>query len=238
MNRWQLCGSCALIGIAWIVFYPTGAAGQLLVSDRVSNQILEYNLDGSFRKALVPPSFPTLYTPSGMVLGNGSDLFVANENIGDNTYNVQRYNWRTGENLGGFDLGLNGPGGLLFDRASSTLYVSDFGGHQIVKYNTSTGDKTWLDAGAEVNGLADMALGQDGNLYVSNFWDGTVLRFNPTAQTFTGAPTTYFSGANGLVFDSSGNLDLVGMFTNNVYQFDSSGAPIRELIPMAGGGLN
>ncbi len=187
MNQWQIYRSWMLIGISWIVFFPTSAAGQLLVSDRVSNQILEYNLDGSFRRVLVQPSYPTLFTPSGMALGNGNDLFVANENTSDNTYNVQCYNWRTGENLGGFDLGLNGPGGLLFDRASNILYVSDFGGHQIVKYNAATGEKTWLDAGAEVNGLADMALGPDGNLYVSNFWDGTVLRFNPTAQTFTSA---------------------------------------------------
>ena len=114
------------------------AAGQLLVADRVSNQILEYNLDGSFRRVLVQPSYPTLYTPSGMALGDGSDLFVASENTGT----VLRYNWRTGAYMGVFASGLNGPGGLLFDQASNTLYVSEFGnydGHQILEYNASTG---------------------------------------------------------------------------------------------------
>ena len=141
MNRWQLCGSCVLIGIAWIVFFPMSAAGQLLVADFGTNQISEYNLDGTYSKVLL--STPS--SPSAMAIGSGTDLFVASQNTGT----VYRYNWLTGGSSGTLDTGLAGVGGLLYDNASNTLYVSEFNnytGHQIIKYNATTGGKSarWM----------------------------------------------------------------------------------------------
>ena len=235
MNRWQLCGSCVLIGIAWIVFFPMSAAGQLLVAilgpTRFPNTI---------STALIPrfcSSTPS--SPSAMAIGSGTDLFVASQNTGT----VFRYNWLTGGSSGTLDTGLDGLGGLLYDNASNALYVSEFNnytGHQIIKYNATTGAQIGtLDVVTSMD-LADMALGADGSLYVSSFWDGTVYKYNSTAGTFsplTGTPGVLY-GANGLVFDSSGKLDVVGMLTNNVFQFNSSGTPVGELVPAASGGLS
>ncbi len=238
MYRLQPFRSCILIGILWIGFFPMSAAGQLLLTDRVSNQVLEYNLDGSFRRVLVPPS-STIYTPSGLALGNGNDLFVTSLSSG----NVLRYNWMTGAYLGVFASGLYGPSGLLFDRANNLLYVSEFGnfdGHEIVCYNASSGAEITRFGSESGGGLADMAMGSDGKLYVSDWYYGQIMRFDPannySAEVFAGAANLW--GSNGLVFDPSGKLDVVGMMTNNVYQFDSSGAPVGELVPAANGGLN
>ena len=65
-----------------------------------------------------------------------------------------------------------------------------------------------------------MAMGPDGLLYVSSFYDGSVLRFNPTTGDPAGIdPTATFasgagniSGANSIVFDNAGNLDVVGLY--------------------------
>ena len=140
MNRLQLCRLWIMAGIFAALLSPMNAAAQLLICDRVSNQILEYNIDGSFRRQLVAPSAPILYAPAGMEFGNGNDLFVSSLGTGE----VLRYNWTTGQNLGVFASGLYGPSGLLFDKASNSLYVSEFGnfdGQEIVRYNANNGDE-------------------------------------------------------------------------------------------------
>ena len=85
-----------------------------------------------------------------------------------------------------------------------------------------------------------MAMGSDGKLYVSDFYDGQVMRFDPannySVETFAGAANLW--GSNGNVFNKNGNLNVVGMMSNNVYQFASNGAPVGELVPAVGGGLN
>jgi fibronectin-binding autotransporter adhesin len=235
MKRWQLCRTCVLIGVSWIVFFPMSAAGQLLVADFGTSQISEYNLDGTYSKVLL--SSPS--SPSAMAIGSGTDLFVASQNTGT----VYRYNWLTGGSSGTFDTGLAGVGGLLYDNTSNTLYASEFNsytGHRIIKCNATTGAQIGvLDVVTSMD-LADMALGADGSLYVSSFWDGTVYKYNSTAGTFTAlsSPAGSLSGANGLALDSSGNLDVVGMLTNNVFQFNSGGAAAGNLISGSSGGLS
>jgi autotransporter-associated beta strand protein len=239
MKRSQLFCSSVLIGISWFIYFTPNAAGQLLVSDRVSNQILEYNLDGTFRGILVLPSYPTLSTPAAMAFDNGSDLFVTSQSAGT----VLRYNWKTGEYLGVFASGLYGPSGLLFDGANNRLYVSEFGnfdGQAIVCYNAASGAEiTRFGYGAGGAARGDMAMGSDGKLYVSDWYDGQIMRFDPannySAEVFAGSVGLW--GSNGLVFDPSGNLDVVGMMSNNVYQFNGSGTAIGELVPASSGGL-
>jgi autotransporter-associated beta strand protein len=236
----QLWGSWMLIGISWIAIVPANADGQFLVSDRLGNQILEYNPDGSYRRAFETPIDSTLGTPSGMTLGNGTDMFVTSLTSGE----VIRYNWVTGHCYGDFASGLYGPSGLLFDRPNNRLYVSEFGnydGKQIVCYNATSGAEIarFGDEAAGA-GRAGMAMGSDGKVYVSDWYDGQIMRFDPannySAEVFAGAANLW--GSNGLVFDSSGNLDVVGMMSNNVYQFNSSGAAAGELVTAATGGLN
>jgi autotransporter-associated beta strand protein len=240
MYRSQPCRSCILIGILWIVFSPMSAAGQLLVADRIKDQILEYNLDGTSTGF----SVSTPSTPSAMAFGSGSDLFVASEATGT----VYRYNWLTPNNPDPINTGLNGIGGLLYDNASNTLYVSEyngFTGRRIVKYNATTGAQIGvLDVGDAAQDLADMALGTDGSLYVSSYWDGKVYKGNSNTGNFSALSgiSGMLQGASGIVLDSSDKLniklDVIGMWTNNVIQCKSDGNSGHELVPMSGGGLD
>jgi autotransporter-associated beta strand protein len=218
-----------LIGISWIVFFPMSAFGQLLVSDYFSNQVLEYNLDGSSRGVFQAPSPPTyISSPAGMAFGNGTDLFVSSLATGE----VLRYNWATGAYLGVFASVPNGPSGLLFDRAKNLLYVSEYGGgsgNEIDCYSASSGTNPIAQFGyAQGAQYAGMAMGSDGKLYVSDWSDGKIMIFDPANNYSAGDPieATYLYNPNGLVFDPSGYLYVAGMGLSNVYKFNSSGAMV------------
>ena len=244
--------TCILMGLFCASLWPTTALGQLLVSDRVTNEILQFGLDGSFQKQLVGPNNPLsasdLSGPSAMAFGNGNDLFVASQDTGE----VLRFNRQTGQFLGDFATGINGPAGLLFDPAKNVLFVSELGNFDaetITRFNATTGALMgpW-GAGTGASGRAGMAMGSDGLLYVSSFFDGRVLRFNPTtgapagsnptdpSATFASGPMG-FLGTNAMVFDHTGKLDVVGLFSLNVFRFGADGAPLGELIPATNGGL-
>ena len=172
-----------------------------------------------------------------MAFGGGSDLFVTSQNAGE----VLRYNWKTGAYLGVFASGISAPGGVLYDGNTNSLYVSEFSetggfdGHRVLRYNATTGAATGtFDAGA-AGGLADMALGADGKLYVSNFYYGQVLQFDPanaSAPPVVFAQDAALSGSNGLLFHA-GKLDVVGLMSQNVVQFNANGSSAGQLVSAA-----
>ena len=246
-------GVCIVMTLVWMSFGSRVAFGQLLVSDRATNEILEYGLDGTFQKQLVGPanslSASDLSGPSAMAFGNGNDLFVASQDTGE----VLRFNRQTGQSLGTFASNIYGPGGLLFDASDNVLFVSEFGnfdGEKIDLFNTAPtvpgkyfGEPLGsITVGSTGYGLAGMAMGPGGSLYASSFSDGRVLRVgdptgsSPTVATFASNPGN-FSGANSIVFDNAGNMDVVGLMTSSVYQFSSTGLPIGELVKSSDGGL-
>jgi autotransporter-associated beta strand protein len=230
MCKWHLYRTYLSAGMLCVVLFPTAAAGQLLVGD-YSYGINEYKLDGSAGGI----SFSATSSPSGMAFGQGTDLFVVSQSSGS----VLRYNWLTESYLGSFDSGLVGLGGVLYDNASNTVYATEFNsytGHRIAEINATTGAQIGtLDVGTSMD-LSHMALGTDGSLYVSGFWDGNVYKGSATGG-FSALPAAQgsLSGTSGLVFDAAGNLDVVGMLTFNVFQFNSGGAAVGDLISATGG---
>ena len=187
-----------------------------------------------------------------MAFGNGHDLYVTSQGTGQ----VLQFNWQTGQYLGVFASIPNGPSGLLFDKNSNNLFVSEFGqmnGELIDRFNTAPGPNYGqllgqFGAGTGPTGRTDMAIGPDGLLYVNAFFfDNRILRFDPATGARPAPPRAIprqhlpvpirFTAGSGLAFDQSGKLDAVGMFTSNVCQFASNGAYIQDLIPAPGGGL-
>ncbi len=236
MSRLQVVWLWIGLSVSSMFLFPSTAAAQILLCDRLDNHILEYNLDGTFRRNVIGMGATLPDGPSGMAFGSGDDLFVSSINDG----NVLRYNWKTGEAAATpFATGLNGPSGVLFDQASNSLYVSEFGnfdGHEIVRFDAASGAETGRFDAATGGGYADMAIGQDGKLYVSNFYYGQILQFDPTnpaTPPVVFAGDSALQGSNGLLFDSSGKLDVVGLMSRNVYQFNANGTPVKELVPAA-----
>jgi autotransporter-associated beta strand protein len=249
MSRSKTVYSWIALGIACLSFCPRPAAGQIFAGDYFASQVLEFNSDGNFRRTVDPSGAALLDGPAGMTCGEGSDLFVTSQNINNTTGNlgsVLRYDWRTGEFQGVFaSLPNAGPSGLLYDRATNSLYVSEFGngspdsGKEIVRYNATTGAEI-ARFGIDVTGsaLSGMAMDANGNLYVANFNKLTVTKFDP-ANNYAATPFAaidYGIGINGLAFDRSGNLNVATMgyaayfLPHAVYQFDSAGNPAGALM--------
>jgi autotransporter-associated beta strand protein len=236
MSRLRIVGSRIVLVIACTAAYSMNASAQILMCDRISNNILEYNTDGSFRRNLIGTGSTLPDGPSGMAFGNGYDLFVSSINDG----NVLKYDWKTGTPAAApFATGLYGPSGVLFDKATNSLYVSEFGnfdGHTVVRFDATSGVETGRFAAAAGGGYSDMALGTDGMLYVGNFYYGQVLKFDPAN---TAAPPVVFAGnaalqgSNGLLFNASGKLDVVGLMSQNVVRFNADGTFAGELVSAA-----
>lgn len=227
-------------------------ADELYVSDRVGNRVLRFDpVSGAYLGELIGPGNPLsasdLLEPSAMTLGPGNTLLVASRVNGK----VLRFDRQTGAFLGELAAGLNGPSGLLYDASLGTLFVSELGNFDaetIQRLDASTGASLGsFGAGTGPTGRSDLVRGPDGLLYVSGFFDGRILRFDPVTGNPQGVnpldPTATFAtsplgfvGAGGLAFDAGGRLDVVGLFSANVFQFDSSGATTGELIG-AGAGL-
>jgi autotransporter-associated beta strand protein len=234
MSRCRLNAPWIVLGIAFLALPLLPARGQILVCDHnlsnISDQILEFSTTGTLIRSFSTPVYPgvgsALLGPAGMAVGSGSDLFVTSQYTGQ----VLRYDWKAGQYADVFAANLYAPGGLLYDRENNSLYVSEFGqfdGKTIVRYNATTGAEiARFGATAPGQGRSGMALGADGKLYVSNFNECTVTRFDPAnnyaAEPFATVPS-YF-GINGVAFDRNGNLNVAGMMPTSVYQFNAAGA--------------
>ncbi len=80
------------------------------------------------------------------------------------------------------------------------LYVTEFAGNRILRYDGVTG--AFLGVFASDSTLVwarSMVFGPDGNLYVAGNQSNNVVRFNGTTGAFIDVFAVGISGANGLV---------------------------------------
>lgn len=248
------------IGRACLVFallVPTSSAcAQLLVSDRATNQITKYDpVTGDFLGVLVegdPSQNGGLFFPSAMIVGPNDELLVASQ-VGS----VLRYDLESGDFLGSYAEQLNVPSGLAYNAADDQLFVSTLGNFDselVLQYTASTGElDSAIGEGTGATGRAGMVFGPDGNLYVSSFADpefflGAVLQIDGEtlepkglfAGLFPAGPEDPFlAGASGLAFHDAAeegtyNLDVVGLFSNNVARFGVAATEAGLMVQSAG----
>jgi DNA-binding beta-propeller fold protein YncE len=134
-------------------------------------------------------------------------------------------------------------------HADSLLVVnatSDPSQGNILQYDAATG--TPLGGGPLVaagsgglNAPAGLTVGPDGNLYVSNGYDSSVLKFDGQGN-FLGAFVS--SGAGGLqgptsvAFGPDGNLYVAGFSTSSVLEYSgTTGSFLQSFVPTGAGGL-
>jgi hypothetical protein len=210
--------------------------GQLLVSDRATNQINRYDAStGDFLGVLVggdPSTNGGLLAPSALTLGPNDELLVASQFTGS----VLRYDLETGDFLGVFADQINVPAGLLYNEEDDELFVSTLGNFDselIFRYRASTGELlSAMGEGTGASGRTAMLFGPDSNLYAASFangmfFTGAVLQFDSETHESSGvfAQNNFLAGANGMEIragEAPGTyeLDVVGLFSNNVARFD------------------
>jgi hypothetical protein len=188
------------------------------------------------------PSFSGgLFLTSGVTVGPDGNIYVSSRGTGD----VLRYDGQTGASLGLFaelpDNPPTEPGGEPTQAApgplrfgpDGNLYVSDFGGSNVRKFNGADG--TFLgDAATGFFPPGGLAFGSDGDLYVGDFSLGTVSRIhNGTPEPFVAAHAGGLLTPSSLLFLATGELLVVDLYGNQILKYAADGSSLGQfaLIP-------
>lgn len=206
---------------------------RIYVSDRNNNRVLAWNDVAAFKKRM----------PAAKVFGQPN----AFSNLANN---------------GGIsEAALNQPRALAVDAAGN-LYVADQGNHRVLVYNApfssdSVADGVFGQAGNFTTNTCNqggisadslctpggLAFDAGGNLYISDFSNNRVLKYNAPfidttadgvygqADSFTsgtanlgGLTANSLSGPRGLAFDGDGNLFVADAGNNRVLAFNKTSA--------------
>src|SRR6186713_366591 len=111
---------------------------------------------------------------------------------------------------------------ILFAAAvvghAEIVYVSNWNGRTIEKYDSVTGSK--LDT-YSVGGPQGLALDAAGNLFAVEWTTQSILKFTPSGVRSVFA--TGLIGPKGLAFDSAGNLYVGNVNNNTIVRFTPGG---------------
>jgi len=238
--------------LSLLLFCSRGEAAELLVADLngdpygFSNvgRILAFDATTG---AYVRTVATGLTRPSGLTIGPGGSLFVADQNgaLGPGevlTFDPTQSN-QTRASAGVFAGSLDAPGGLLYDRSDNSMFVSELGGAyngEVVRHYNATGTLIASDGtagaiggGTGPTGRTGMALDANHDLYVGAFQSSTVLKFTAASHYATGSganPNQFASGVNGpgqMLFRNGILLADAGLYSpvfgGSVVQIDGAG---------------
>ena len=76
--------------------------------------------------------------------------------------------------------GLNGPAGLIIDKANDLMYIATNASHQIYKYNLISETLTLYISGELLNWPTGLAVDTIGNIYVANMFHGEIIKVTTT----------------------------------------------------------
>ncbi|MBA3481671.1 MAG: PEP-CTERM sorting domain-containing protein [Pirellulales bacterium] len=231
--------AAALLGAAWFHSSAT-AADELLVSDRATDRILAFDpVSGAFVR--VVSASPLLDSPSGLTMGPGGFVYVANSQT-----DVLKIDPVTGAATV-FATGIDGPGGIAYNSQDDTLYVSELGqfnGNEVFQYNASGTLVNTIGTLSAPTGRSGMIV-QNNELYVSSFGlvvAGEVLKHNGAGglNQFAsginpGGPT--LMGPSGLEFDAEGDLYVAGLIGQSVLKYPVTAGAVSGPASQFGGNV-
>lgn len=211
----------------------------------------DYRLSSVFRfddetGAQLPGGIPAgtagLESAAGVAVGANGRLYVSSLDTGE----ILHFNAATGTPLpspipGGRDglfanlrneINPNGAPGPMRIGPDNQLYVSDYGGSRLRKFDAVTG----LELASAATGLGPpggFAWGPDGDLYVGNFGAATVIRVHNGVQQFFILPGGPMRTPSSLLFLPNGDLLVASMFANAIHRFNAQGTYLGEFAAIA-----
>jgi DNA-binding beta-propeller fold protein YncE len=114
---------------------------------------------------------------------------------------------------------LAGPAGLAVD-SKGNLYVANFGGNEILVYNTSYVQITAKTITENINYPAGVAFDPAGNLWVANLGtsnggpNGSVAEYTNGVQNTSNSITNGILGPNAIAIDHDGNIWVANGYAN------------------------
>src|SRR3954468_18357915 len=231
----------------------TGPDNMVYVTSNILGlgNVYRFTADGQFLGQFVNGGNLTI--PGPLVFGPDGNLYVASivfpgsSNQPAGAGQVLRYNGTNGKFLNTFvspgSGGLSNPVQIVFCR-NGVMAVADFN-LGIFLYSASDGGFLGVLIPAGRGGLTSitgLALGQDGNVYISSRDLNAVLRFNGTTGAFLGYFVAPGSGGlanpGGLAFGPDNNLYVSSRNNGSVLRYNgATGAFMDAFIPPQSGGL-
>jgi outer membrane protein assembly factor BamB len=220
-----------------INFAAAVGRADLLVGTQFEHSVLRIDEStGSELPNGVAPGSAGLASVSGVVVGPDGNIYVSSLGTGE----VLFYDGDTGlplpsphaggrdglfATLGSMAMPTSTPGPLRFGP-DGHLYVSDFGGQSVRRFNGATGvEITPAPASVFVGPPAGLTFGSDGDLYVGDFGSASVLRFS------SGVPSMFVNPQSGGLFSpasllqlGNGNLLVVDLFGDQILEYNPDGS--------------
>ncbi len=193
------------------------SAGNLFVANNFGSTIQKFDTNG------VASLFTTLTAPFGLAFDSAGNLYAASSYA--NT--ISKFD----ANANGSIFATNGlmtPQGLAFDSLCN-LYVANLNTNTIEKFDSNGNGSVFATNGAIFGAFGPgLAIDSANNVYVlTNYYGIGIGKFSPAGvlspfATNTG-PGFGIANAQGMAFDSAGNLYVANYYGGTVEKFDTSG---------------
>jgi sugar lactone lactonase YvrE len=229
---------CCLAAILWPLCQP--ARGDILVGTQFASSVLR--IDDSTGASLpggVASGSAGLSMTSGVTVGPDGNIYVSSLGTGE----VLFFDGDTGQPLpsphAGGRPGLfamlatestpqSTPGPLRFGP-DGHLYVSDFGGNQVRKFNRESGQELAAAATVFVGPPAGLDFAPNGDLYVGDFGSASVIRMSGGVPSIFIPPQTGGLQTPGsLLFLPEGELLVADLYGDQVLKYAADGAFIEQ----------
>jgi DNA-binding beta-propeller fold protein YncE len=155
--------------------------------------------------------------PEFLTFDTNGNLFVANDGNSNNIEEIMPDGVMAVVN----DVNVINPQGVALDHAGHIFDDND-GISEFIEEFDSSGDDLGMFAISSLGDPRAMDVDSFGNLYVDNYYDGTVEKFDTN-----GNPSLFAQGilgAYGLVVDSSNNLYVASSYLNEILRITTNGA--------------
>ncbi|GEM_PF-1329492 len=152
-------------------------------------------------------------TPNGLAFDGEGNLVVA-DHQGERLYKLSP----TGEFLDTIPVGF--PSGLLKDINSDTVFVTSYNQSRVLKLAPDGSLHEWL-SGAPLNGVVGMCQDEMGRLYLGNFDDRRIHRWNGSSLEYIAtvpAPTVSVNKWLGFICYANGSIWATSLNAHRVYE--------------------
>ena len=221
LNRWTT-GTEAIHGIAVSILGDVYVAADTLGA----GEIIRFSPAG---EQLGGFGDSNLTMPAAMTLGPDGNFYVLSAMPASDGFRGQVLRFSSnGKQAGVFVAAQNGTGRQFVDlafRGEDHLLVVDFE-KGVLRFDARSGQflGVFIPTGDELVTPSGIAVGPDGNLYVSSREANVVLRFDGSTgqymDTFVSPGTRALNGPMGLTFGNDGNLYVASCYDHHVVRFN------------------